>query len=352
MPSGKKGMEGEMGGAANIMMGVEVTTLDLKDMEDIEKLSNIKEGYAGIMGQEQVSYGNEVRKAFLFGTSPSYIDIDKSAMEYGRFFTEAEDKSLAQVAVLGSVMKEKLFGDSDAIGQSIKIRKSKYRIIGIMEERGAMMTMDFDDFVYIPVQTLQKRIMGINHVLYMVHQVRNLDIAEETAEEMRMILRKNHNISDPVKDDFRVVTMAEMLDMMSIITDTITLLLLAIVAISLIVGGVGIMNVMYVIVGERTQEVGLRKAVGASSADIMKQFLIESILITTLGGVAGVIIGATISFLISVGANFYGLDWHFALPLKSFIIALSFSFFFGIVFGIYPARKAAALHPIEALQYE
>jgi ABC-type antimicrobial peptide transport system permease subunit len=267
------------------------------------------------------------------------------------------------VVVLGSKIKDKLFGNSDAIGKFIKLRKSKYRVIGVMKERGAVMTMDFDDYVYLPVRTLQKRVMGINHVLYMVHQLYNLDLANQTAEEMRYLLRENHDLPHPAegyknwmdtigKDDFRVVTMSEMMETMDIITGALTLLLLAIVAISLVVGGVGIMNIMYVIVSERTGEIGLRKAVGAKYSDIMWQFLSESIMITIAGGIVGIIFGGAVSLLISWGANSYGFNWGFNIPLKAFLVSLGFSLFFGIAFGLYPARRAAQMQPIEALHKE
>jgi len=363
IPTSKKGMAAEQQSATALITGAQVTTLSLEDLEDINKLPNIKNGYAGIMGQEQVSYGNELRKAFVFGTNPSYVDIDKSEIEYGRFFTDAEDRSMSQVVVLGSKIKDKLFGDSDAIGESIKLRKSKYRVIGIMKERGAVKTMDFDDYVYMPIRTLQKRVMGINHVLYMVHQLYDLDLADETAQEMRYLLRENHDLPHPTesytgwmdvvgKDDFRVVTMAEMMETLDVITGALTLLLLAIVAISLVVGGVGIMNIMYVIVSERTSEIGLRKAVGARYSDIMWQFLIESVLITIAGGIIGIIFGILISFLIAWGAKSTGLDWEFSIPIRAFVVSLGFSLIFGILFGLYPARKAAKLEPVEALRKE
>ncbi len=361
VPSSKQGGGSELQSGTNLAMGVQVTTLTLDDMEDIDRLPNIKQSYAGIMGQEQVSYGNELRKALLFGVSASFIDIDQSEIDQGRFYTEAEDKSLSQVAVLGYKIKEKLFGDSDPIGKSIKIRKKKYRVIGILEERGAIMTIDFDDFVYVPIRTMQKRIMGIDHVTFTMHQVENTELIEDTQEEMRYILRENHNLPHPEgattwmgmpKDDFRVVSMTESMEIMETVTGAITLLLLAIVAISLIVGGVGILNIMYVVVSERTSEIGLRKAVGARYRDIMLQFLIEAILITIAGGVIGVAFGAAISFLISWGASSYGLDWEFVVPVRAFVVALSFSAFFGIVFGVYPARKAAKMDPIVALRNE
>ncbi|MFH1427805.1 MAG: ABC transporter permease [Patescibacteria group bacterium] len=360
VPSTQK-QTSEVQGGMNLAMGVQVTTLTLKDMEDINKLPNIIDGYAGIMGQEAVSYGNELRKAFLLGVTASYIEIDQSKVNEGRWFTEPEDKSLAQVAVLGYKLKDKLFGDSDPIGKSVKIRKEKFRVIGVLKERGAVMTIDFDDFIYLPIRTLQKKIMGIDNVIYMMHQVADTSIIVDTQEEMRYILRENHNLPHPEgptdwmgagKDDFRVVSMTESMEIMDTVTGAITLLLLAIVAISLIVGGVGILNIMYVVVTERTAEIGLRKAVGARYRDIMLQFLIESVIVTVLGGIIGVIFGIFISLLIYFGASYYGLDWRFSVPPKAFITALGFSAIFGIAFGIYPARKAAKLEPVEALRNE
>ena len=344
-------------GSTDLAQGTQITTLTLDDMEDIKKLPNVEDAYSGIMGQEHVSYGNEAKKAFLFGTNASYIRIDKSEIDYGRFFTKEEDKALAQVAVIGSEMKEKLFGDADPIGRLIKIRKKKFRVIGVMQKRGAVMGMQFDDFVYLPIRTLQKKIMGIKHVAYMIAKLHDIDRGEETAVMARSLLRENHNItvkdeSEFNKDDFRVTTMTEMMDMLGTVTGALTLLILAIAAISLVVGGVGIMNIMYVIVSERSSEIGLRKAVGAKYSDIMRQFLIESVLITIVGGIAGIIFGVLIAYLIALGASHSGLDWHFSIPLKAYIVALSFSGFFGIAFGVYPARKAARLDPITALRAE
>ncbi len=348
IPTGKRGTESETQSVAALVQGVQVTTLTIEDLEDVKKVSNIKNGYAALISQEQVSYGNELKKAIIFGVSASYIDIDKSQIDYGRFFSEAEDKGLAEVVVLGSKIKEKLFGEADPIDKYIKIRKEKFRVIGVMQEKGAVMQLDFDDFVYLPIRTLQKRIMGVDYAIYMVHQLDNLDLADETAEQARLVIRQNHNITsvpaennfkktimdmgqgetDTTKDDFRVVTMAESMEVLSVVMGAVTLLLLAIVAISLIVGGVGVMNVMYVIVQERTAEIGLRKAVGASFNNIMMQFLVESILITVIGGILGITLGIIISLLITFGAKSFGLDWKFIIPLKSFITALIFSLVF------------------------
>src|SRR3989339_265404 len=206
VPTNKKISNTSAAGSTDLVQGIQITTLTIEDMMEVRKLPNIKNNYAGIMGQEQVSSGSELKKAFIFGTSASYIDIDKSEIENGRFFTEEEDKSLARVVVLGSKMKEKLFGDSDPIGKMVKIRKSKFRVIGVMKERGAVMGMDFDDYVYVPVRTLQKRVMGIDYLSYFLSQVEDMSKVEETASEMRMLLRENHDYDGHYYGSFNIIT--------------------------------------------------------------------------------------------------------------------------------------------------
>lgn len=352
VPSTKKGASGDQQSASATAQGVQVTTLTLDDLEAANRLPNIVDGYAGVLSQEKASYGNESRKAFLLGVNASYDAIDQSEVGSGRFFSDAEDRSLTQVVVLGAKMKDKLFGDSDAIGQQISLRQSKYKVIGVMKARGASMGMDFDDYIYVPIRTLQKKIMGIDHVMYMVQELADEKQAAVTADEMTALLRERHDITNPDKDDFRVVTMEEMMATLDTVTSALTILLLAIVAISLLVGGVGILNIMYVIVSERTPEIGLRKAVGARYRDIMVQFLLEAVMITVLAGIIGILFGILLSWFIALGANAGGLDWTFTVPTKAFVVALGFSLFFGVFFGVYPARAAARLDPIEALRRE
>lgn len=353
VPSNKTGTAGDNDSNNAIASGVQVTTLTNDDMEALNKLPNIERGYAAMLSQEQVSYANELRRAFILGAGADYINIDAgSTIESGRFFSDSEDKSLAEVAVIGQGMKEKLFGDSDPIGKTIKLRNERFTIIGVMAPRGAVMFMSFDDYIYVPIRTLQKKLMGIDYVSYMVHQLADVRASEATADDIRYTLRQRHEITDPVKDDFRVTTMVESLSTLDTITNALTFLLLGIVAISLVVGGVGIMNIMYVAVTERTMEIGLRKAVGASYKDILRQFLIESILITLLGGIIGSALGTLIAFLISLAASALGFDWHFAIPVQAYIVAVVFSLVCGVVFGVTPARSAAKLDPIEALRTE
>lgn len=352
VPSNKTGIEMDTDSAQAIAGGAQITTLKERDLEDIKKIPNIKDGYGAVWGQETISYLNEFKRKFLFGVSASYINIDSAELEIGNFFTEEDDRSLSQVVVLGSKIAKDIFKGDNPLNKNLGLGQSKYQVIGVLKERGNTFGLDFDQMVFLPIKTLQKKILGTDHYMYMIHELYDVSQTEETARTMEDILRINHNISNPDKDDFEVVTMKEMLETTNVITNGITILLLLIIAVSLIVGGVGILNVMYVVVSERTPEIGLRKAVGAKFKDIMTLFLVESVLITLIGAIFGIILGILFSFLIYLGANHIGLEWRFILPLKSFIVSILFAVFFGIIFGVFPARKAAKLNPVEALRKE
>jgi putative ABC transport system permease protein len=338
--------------ATSLAQGVEITTLTLDDAKEIGKLANVKSVASGIMGQDNVSYLAENKTITFLAGTPLIVDIMGVEIERGRTYTDEEDDNLAKVVVLGSKLATDLFGNQDPIGKSVKIGRSKFKVIGVSLERGVSLGFDYDNLVYLPLQTAQKLIMGVDHVVFITTKLHDPDIQEQTAEEIIALMRDRHDTSNIQEDDFAVTTAKETFEIIDAIFDGITLLIVAIAGISLLVGGVGIMNIMYVSVTERTFEIGLRKAIGARRSEILWQFLWEAIVVTLFGGALGVVIGAIMTFLVSVGASFAGFDWDFILPIESVIISFLFSGVVGIIFGYYPARRAAAMDPIVALRYE
>lgn len=332
--------------------GVTITTLTLDDMEAIRKLPNIRNTYAAMLGQKVVTYREINSTVFLFGTSASFIDIDPGEIAEGRFYTDDEDKSLARVIVLGADAKEKLFGDGESVGKYVKMNRQNYRVIGVMERRGASAFFNMDEMVFVPVQTLQRLIQGIRHVSFIYSQVQDPSLSAVTADDIRVLLRERHDITDPDDDDFAVATSQEALDILGTVVGGIRILLLAIGAISLIVGGVGILNIMFVAVTERTFEIGIRKAVGASQGDILIQFLCESVFMTFVGGAIGVAAGIALSSVAALVATSAGFDWQYTVSPLYIVIACGVSVAVGMAAGLYPARKAARLDPIVALRNE
>jgi putative ABC transport system permease protein len=338
--------------ATGFVGGISVTTLKNDDAEAILELPNVKDMYAGILGQELISYGGEIKKSLIFGVNASFDRIDKGEVAEGRFYTDEEDKSLAKTVVLGHEVKVKLFGDGEAVGQSVKINRANYRVVGVMAKRGAVMFFNWDDMVFIPLRTLQKRVMGVDHVSFIFVQMEDPSLDEQTVADITALLRERHGTRDIKNDDFAVMSMEQAYAMMDVVFNGLTILLLALVSISLLVGGVGIMNIMYVSVTERTNEVGLRKAMGARHPDILAQFLWESLIISFVAGLIGIVTGNLISYLISLIASSQGFAWDFKISLGAIVLAVGFSAVVGLIFGIYPARRAAALNPIEALRFE
>jgi len=332
--------------------GVVISTFTNEDVLAIKKLDNVKDIYSMVTTQATVSYQNEKSQPIIFAVSPSFIDIDNSEVEDGVFFTEAENNSAAQVAVIGAKVNDKFFGNVEPVGKSLKIGTKNYRVVGVMDERGSTGFFDMDDLIYIPVKTAQKKMMGIDYVVASIAQVYDNTKSAATAEEIKWLMRDRHDITDPDKDDFAVTTMDEALEMVNTIVYALTMLLVVIAGISLLVGGVGIMNVMYVAVAERTFEIGLRKSVGAKEKDILWQFLAEAVLITFIGGLAGILLGSLVAYGVAVGAQSQGLAWDFKISISSVILATGFSVAVGLFFGIYPAKKASVLDPIVAMRQE
>ncbi|MFA5714443.1 MAG: ABC transporter permease [Candidatus Paceibacterota bacterium] len=344
--------KGSTGSATSFATGTTITTLKNKDVEEIRKSYNIETLYTYVTGQEIVKYQGEAKSAMVFGYGADAPLIEKLPIETGRFYSEDEENSISSVIVLGSKIKDNLFGDDEAVGKSVYVRGKPFRVVGILSERGASFGFSMDEVVYIPTLTMQKKLLGTDYVIGVSVKAKDPDKIEETKDSLIALMRQLHDISNPNEDDFEVMTMADAQEMMGTILSAITMLLAVIAAVSLVVGGVGITNIMYVSVIERTFEVGLRRAVGAKRKDILWQFLFEAGILTFLGGLFGVIVGAGISLLIYYVAISFGINWTYAVSPLSVILSLLFSVLIGMFFGVYPAQKAANMDPINALRQE
>lgn len=339
--------------AGGLVGGTQITTLKLDDAEEVSKLSNIGDWYAGLISQQISSYENKNKQAMIFGVTSGISGADEQVRVVdGEMFSEEDEDGLRQVAVLGSEIKEYFFGDSPAVGQNIKLGDKTFRVIGVLDSRGTSGFFNFDNTIYLPLETLQKKIMGIDYIQFAIFRIRDMDKLDLTIAEATDIMREQHDIADPEDDDFAVNSIVEIKDILDTVFGAVDLLLLALVSISLVVGGVGIMNVMYVAVSERTFEIGLRKAVGARNREILKQFLFEAILLTLFGGIAGIFLGAGLTFLATVIISSFGIELDLKITLQAIVIGLVFSLLSGIAFGFFPARNASRLSPMEALRKE
>ncbi len=335
---------GGMRGAAG-----SVITLTYDDAEAIKnKIKNVDYVSPTVQNSYQVVYGHENWNTTVTGVIPEYVSIQSLELKSGLFFSEHDVDVRNRVAVIGSTVAANLFESVNPVGKKIRIGNAPYTIIGVLNSKGQSSGgQDQDDVVLIPLTTAQERLIGVTYVRSINVQVSEADKMDEVQNNIEKLLRQRHRIAAGAEDDFNVRNLTSLMEMMTSSATMITLLLGAIAGISLIVGGVGIMNITLASVTERTREIGIRKAIGATYSNIMLQFLIESTMISVIGGIIGIIIGVGAAQLIS---KFGG----FTTVISSLSIAASFGFalFVGIFFGMLPARKAARLDPIEALRYE
>ena len=325
------------------------TRLTFEDANALkEQISQIKEISPSVNGRGQITFLNKNWSSQIIGASAPYPRIRAAQPIAGRFFTEEENLKRARVALIGVTVMRQLFGQNNPIGESIKINKVNFQIIGILPQKGANGWQDQDDVIVIPVLTAMHRLLGKNYVDSFdieATDANSIDIMQDEALRI-LYARKKVPISQR-QDAFQIRNMADVKETLAESSKTMSILLSSIAAISLLVGGIGIMNIMLVSVTERTKEIGLRKAIGARKADILLQFLAESVVVSVIGGLMGVVIGVSGAKILSLVAG-----WDTVISIQSILLAFSFSVFIGLVFGIYPAKKASNLAPIDALRYE
>lgn len=340
-------------GPPSSALGIVVTSLKYEDAVSIKnQIPNILAISSYNSGAGTISYQNQKSDATYNGVMADYINVEDAELLLGRFFTQDEEKGNAKVAVIGYSVWQDLFDGQDPIGKKIKVKKEFFDVIGVMKERGTVAFQNKDNIVLIPVSTAQNIMLGINYVSAIRMKVDKAENIDSTKEQIRLLLRDRHNIDNTGVEDFSVMDPREAIDILKTVTNALSFFLAAIAGISLVVGGMGVMNIMLASINERIREIGLRKAIGARKGDIILQFLLESMSITILGGIVGVVIGSAVSFLVSIVAKYLGYNWDYVITINSIALGMGSAILIGIIFGIYPAQRAAKLDPIEALRYE
>jgi putative ABC transport system permease protein len=347
----------EGGGMMALQYGATTPTLTLDDARALERIPSVAAVVSVNENIVEVTAEGESMVAIIHGATPQYQDVYKHSIALGEFFSDNDIATRDRVVVLGSGVAEDLFGDEDPVGQRVKIQGKRFDVIGVLEPKGgAMMGVSMDDIVVTPITTYQTRLFtqrtpsGEDAVQSIAIQVASAGAIDDVTYEVEDILRHRHRIDADEDDDFAVVSMEQMLGELEQVFGIFTIVLGAIASISLLVGSIGIMNIMLVSVTERTREIGIRKAVGAKRRDILIQFLLEAAVLSLLGGAVGIIGGWMLSFLISL-VDIGGITLHSVVSADIVILAVSVSVFIGLASGVYPAMRAARLNPIDALRY-
>lgn len=334
------------------VFGVQITTLTLDDARAIAREPNVAAVAPFVRGSATVTFEDEVVDTFFTATEASLPNVQNTPIAEGRFFDEREGNSGSNVIVLGYDVQQQLFPNENPIGKVVKIKNVPFEVIGFTKKQGTVSFQNQDDQVYIPLAIGQKQLLGINYLQFIRARIDSPEQVKPAIASITGLLKDRHRIQNEDDVDFSVRDLADAIKLIGGITDGLKLFLAVMAGISLLVGGIGIMNIMLVTVAERTREIGLRKAVGATNVSIRNQFLLESGTVTLLGGLIGIVVGAGLSYAIALGARYAGYTWDYVVSLQSILLAVGVSVATGIIFGYYPAKKAAKLNPIEALRYE
>jgi len=337
------------------VFGLVTTTLKYDDLQALIKKKNVPNitnacGY--VSGSATIQYQDNSFVTSYQGVSSSFIFVENNTLKEGRFFLKEEETNLSRVLVLGHNRANDLFPNSSPVGKTMMLKNLNFTVVGVLDKRGSSGFSNPDDSIYIPLFTAQKVLLGINYLNFIRAKVDSAENINQAVADVTATIREQHHITDPADDDFSVRNTAQALSILTNVTNVLKYFLASIAAISLLVGGIGIMNIMLIAVNQRIREIGLRKAVGARNAHIIVQFLIESMTITFFGGLWGTIAGIAVSFLAAVVIRGLGYSWNFLITWQSIVLAIVVTVAIGLFFGMYPARRAAKVSPMEALRHE